>query len=152
MNFWDNTHPLATDNLRLYQELVPSSGNCPTMQGECMRASGKIAYDWYNNGWGCNNWSGAVVFLRNHLEKLADHRTPAEFNAFNRALSRAHNFSHGERADISDELADETVTAIVAFVTQCVLDTPVPMANVLDMYNFSEPAARDEDDFEDSDY
>lgn len=149
MNFWDNDHPLAADNTRLYDELVPSSGSCTTMQGELIRAAGKIGYDWYNNGWGCNNWSGAVVFLRKFVPDFASKRTEAEAEAFRKALSVAHGYSHGERCNIADERADEVVTTIIAYVVQCVLDNPTPVANTRDMYDFSEKAARWEEDDED---
>jgi len=146
MNFWDNDHPLAADYQRLYDELVPSSGNCATMQGEMIRAAGKIGYDWYNNGWGCNNWSGAVVFLRKFSDEFAQKRTEVEKAEFRKALSIAHGYSHGERCNIADEKADAVVTTIIAYVVQGVLDNSAPVANTRDMYDFSETHACWEDD------
>lgn len=149
MNFWDNTHPLAADYQRLNDELVPAMGNCATMQGEMIRATSKIGYDWYNNGWGCNNWSGAVVFLRKFLPEFAGKRTEAETTEFRKALSVAHGYSHGERCNIADEKADAVVTTIVAYVVQCVLDNSSPTANTRDMHDFSEPNARWEEEDDD---
>lgn len=148
MNFWDQTHPLSADNERLFEQLVPGSGNCATLQGECLRAASKIGYDWYNNGWGCNNWSGAVVFLREHAMILAAKRTEQERAEFLKALRFCDNFSHGERVTCSDEDADKEVTVIAAFVTQCCLDNPEPIVNTLDMLDFREPDApyEEEDD------
>lgn len=151
MNFWDQNHPLAADNTRLYDELVPSSGNCPTLQGEMMRAAGKIGYDWYNNGWGCNNWSGAVVFLVKHADEISQKRTEVEKAEFHKALSVAHDYSHGERCNISDERADVVVTAITTYIVQGVLDNPTPIANTRDMYDYSEKAAHDYNDDDDYD-
>lgn len=148
-NFWDNTHPLSKDNERLYEELVPGSGNCDTLQGELLRAASKIGYDWYNNGWGCNNWSGAVVFLQDHAMTLAAKRTEAERKSFQLALQVAGSYSHGERCDLRDEFVDKVVTTIAAFVTQNILDNPTPIANSLDMWDFSEPDVRWEEDEED---
>lgn len=149
MNFWDETHPLTEANTRLFNELVPSSGKCDTLQGECLRAASKISYDWYNNGWGCNNWSGAVVFLLRNGQVLASQRTERERAAFVQALSDVRYYSHGERATISDERADELVTTIQAFVVQTILDNPTPIANTVDMWSLSEPDARQWDDEDD---
>ena len=149
MNFWDKTHPLAAAAGRLFEQLVPASGKCDTLQGECLRASSKIGYDWYNNGWGCNNWSGAVLFLFEHAETLANKRTPAEYIAFEKALNVAHGYSHGESVDISDDRADAIVTAIHAFIVQCVLDNPVAIANEADMWDLREPDAPYEEEEED---
>ena len=152
MNFWNEDHPLSADNTRLFGELVPSSGSCPTVQGECLRAASKIGYDWYNNGWGCNNWSGAVVFLRRHANGLAQNRTDDERLAFRSALSDAHEHSHGERVSISDERADAVVTLIQAYVVQCILDNPVLIPNSLDMWELSEPDAPYEEEDEEDDF
>jgi hypothetical protein len=147
-NFWNNDHPLAADNTRLYEQLVPQSGSCATVQGELLRAASKIAYDWYNNGWGCNNWSGAVVFLRTVVPKFALKRTPEEERAFDDALSTAYYYSHGEPCGISDVAADDVVTTIVAYVVQCVLDHPDLQPNTRDMYDMSEA---DDNDWSDED-
>lgn len=152
MNFWDNSHPLAKDNERLYDELVPSSGNSTTMQGEMLRAAGKIGYDWYNNGWGCNNWSGSVVFLGRFADDFAQKRTAEEKAAFKKAIHAVHDYSHGEPADISDEKADELVTTIMAYVVQNVLDNPAPVANTRDMYDFQEDAYEGDDEDDESRY
>lgn len=69
-NFWDGDHPLTEIAKAKHSELVPMSGNCQTFQGELLRCSSRIEYDWYNNGWGCNNWSGAVMFLTNKFREL----------------------------------------------------------------------------------
>lgn len=142
MNFWDQTHPLSADSTRLCAELVPTVGKCDTLQGELLRASTRIAYDWYNNGWGCNNWSGAVAFLMRlpHWE-LSDKRTDEERAEFLSALQAAHQFSHGERVTIDDDEADQIVTTIHAFVVQNILDNPTPFANSIDMLDLTEPTA-----------
>ena len=48
---------------RIWEELVPREGNCDTVAGEMIRATGRLRYDFYNNGMG-NNTSGALKFLR----------------------------------------------------------------------------------------
>lgn len=149
MNFWDQTHPLSADYERLFEQLVPVNGKCETLQGECLRAATKIGYDWYSNGWGCNNWSGAVVFLREHAMVLAAKRSEEERAEFIAALRFCDNFSHGERVTCRDEDADKKSTVITAFVTQCCLDNPERIVNTLDMWDFSE---LDDAPFEDDDY
>lgn len=139
-NFWDNTHPLSAQASELYSELVPSSGNCQTLQGELLRASSKIGYDWYNNGWGCNNWSGAVIFLRDHISDLPNTvAEESERQEFFSALRLVHQYSHGEPCGISDEAADRLVTTIHEYVVKKVMATWQPIPNKLDMWDFSEP-------------
>ena len=141
-NFWDQTHPLSAKAEELYQELVPTMGNCETLQGELLRASSKISYDWYNNGWGCNNWSGAVIFLRDHIADLpitlGEEKPAQDFHA---ALREVHGYSHGEPADISNTRADRLVTDIHNYVVRKILANPDPIPNTLDMWNFGEPDA-----------
>lgn len=149
MNFWDHTHSLAAEYDRLSDTLVPGSGKCDTMQGELIRAASRIGYDWYNNGWGCNNWSGSVVFLGRFADDFAQKRTDAEKAAFKKALKGVHDYSHGEPVDISDEKADELVTTVVAYVVQNLVDNPAPVANTRDMFDFQEPAYEGEDDEDD---
>lgn len=140
-NFWDQTHPLSQQAEQLFEQLVPDVGNCDSLQGELLRASSKISYDWYNNGWGCNNWSGAVVFLRDHIGDLPvlamEESNRQEF--FN-ALRAVYDFSHGEPVGpASDQTIEQWVTAIHEYVVSKVLVNPAPVANTLDMWDLSEP-------------
>lgn len=153
MNFWDQEHPLSTKYNTLFEELVPVMGKSDTLQGELIRAVSKINYDWFNNGWGCNNWSGAVVFLQDNINFLTQNRGEVESKEFIDALRNVKYFSHGERVTISDERADELVTVIAAFVVQSVIDNPLPIDNEVDMLDLGEPDApyeeEDEEYFDD---
>jgi hypothetical protein len=60
--YWDHNGKFQTLQDQLFQQLVPASGKCNTVEGELLRAASKIYYDYYNNGFG-NNWSGAWNFL-----------------------------------------------------------------------------------------
>lgn len=62
LSFWNNDHPLMTEYQYLAEIHIPSYGPCELNVGECLRAASKIAYDFYNNGFG-NNWSGAYNYL-----------------------------------------------------------------------------------------
>lgn len=150
-SFWDKTHPLSADADRLFEQLVPSSGSCTSLQGELVRAASKIGYDWYNNGWGCNNWSGAVVFLERYAAVVSGKRTKEETELFERALAVVRDYSHGESVDISDPRAERMVTIIHAYVVQGCLDMPVLIPTVLDMWELQEPDAPYETDEEDDD-
>lgn len=145
-NFWSQTHPLANKSEELFEQLVPASGNCTTLQGELLRASSKIGYDWYNNGWGCNNWSGAVVFLRDHIADLPIMHADAKSDEFHNALREVYQYSHGEPADISDGRADQLVTTIHEYVVSKVLANPTPIPNDKDMWDFSESDYVPDDD------
>lgn len=138
MNFWDQDHPLSAAADEMFTKLVPPSGVCSTVQGECLRAAAKINYDWFNNGWGCNNWSGAVVFLQEHAEQFAQKRTDAERAEFNKALRAVSKFSHGETVTIGDSRAEALVTTIQAYVVQNNLDNPVLVANEKDMWDLTQ--------------
>jgi hypothetical protein len=63
--YWDNNGPRQADYDRLVKELVPASGKADTREGELLRASGQLGYDFYNNGGG-NNVSGGLRFLKEH--------------------------------------------------------------------------------------
>lgn len=149
-NFWDKTHQLSAQAEELYEKFVPAAGTCDTLQGELLRASSKIGYDWYNNGWGCNNWSGAVVFLKEHISDLPEMAEDSDSSVFHDALNQVHEFSHGEPVRISDARADQLVTHIHEYVVKKILANPLPIPNTLDMWDFSEPDyVPDEEDFPD---
>lgn len=146
MNFWDKSHPLSIAANSQYDALVPSMGKCSTLQGELLRASSKIGYDWYNNGWGCNNWSGAVVFLRKNASVLSFKRTVEERDAFEKALNVVHDHSHGESVSITADEAERVCTVIHEFVVQNNIDNPELKLNMVDMLDLREPDARWEED------
>ena len=150
-NFWNEDHPLSKDHSNLYDLLVPTSGHCDSIQGELIRASSKIQYDWFNNGWGCNNWSGAVVFLRKFLKTLPIQQSAEVMNNFYLSLSAASSQSHGEPMYFD---AGNLVTKIHEVVIQSLLDNPTLIVNVDsdDMYDFQEDDYREDPDYEYSDY
>ena len=52
-SYWDGTGKYQDVNTVLYKELVPSSGEAPTIHGEIVRAFNKLFYEYCNNG-NCN--------------------------------------------------------------------------------------------------
>jgi hypothetical protein len=144
-NFWDHTHPLSEAYDRLNKELIPASGNCDSLQGELLRAASHIGYDWYNNGWGCNNWSGAVIFLQRFFNVLPNQPSnDIEISRkLNISLSWVYDYSHGEPSPEMESkngnLAEDHITIIVEIIVQSILDNPARIINTRDMFDFQEP-------------
>lgn len=137
-NFWDGNHPLTEKSNGLYDDLVPDEGNCGSLQGELLRASTKISWDWFNNGWGCNNWSGAVIFLREMTAQLPNRPAVETMDKLANLLSYAYEYSHGQPAPRNEERAEEVVTGIHEIIVQAIIDNPELVPNIHDMYDFSE--------------
>lgn len=135
---------------KLWSELVPRSGKCDTVNGELLRAANKICYDYYNNGWNCNNWSGAVIYLRNHFFCADDPNGEAGSDRLRDALNHAYLYSHGELYEDEDRSVDysqQDVRAAACFaIMKEVLDWieahPEPKKNEVDIYDLSEPDVR----------
>jgi hypothetical protein len=66
MRYWDNTGRYEVEANEL-QTLIPAMGQCATHKGELWRATTKIYWDYYNNGFG-NNWEAPAAFLMDHVE------------------------------------------------------------------------------------
>lgn len=151
LTFWAGDHPLTEAGNVLSDKLVSEDGHCDTLQGELLRAATKIHWDWFNNGWGCNNWSGPVVFLERHFKDLPVQPDISEHVAFLGALSYVREFSHGEPSPKNEDRADEVVTRLLETVVQSILDNPVPVPNKLDMYDLEERDYNDRDFGDDHD-
>ena len=65
MRYWDNTGRYEAEAAEL-QKLIPWEGKCDTFKGELWRATTKIYWDYYNNGFG-NNWEAPAAFLMDHV-------------------------------------------------------------------------------------
>lgn len=48
--YWDRTGQFEADYEKFWDELVPEDGKCATVQGELLRAAGRLYYRWYNDG------------------------------------------------------------------------------------------------------
>lgn len=53
--YWNKKGKYQDDFDRLYKELVPEFGESDTLNGEILRISSYLYYDFFNNG-GCNSW------------------------------------------------------------------------------------------------
>jgi len=59
--YWNNLGKMQNEYNAL-KEIVPKAGNAGSVEGEMMRAIGRVYYDYYQNGLKSNT-SGAVNFL-----------------------------------------------------------------------------------------
>ena len=149
--FWNEQHPLTKQASDLFDQLVPAEGTSNAVVGELLRASTRIGYDWFNNGWGCNNWSGAVNYIRQNVDELdLDAEVLAKLN---HELNYVYEFSHGEPAPHNEDRANYAVTAIHEIIVQGIRNTsPVDCNNnTVDMFDLSEddyvPEEEDYDDY-----
>lgn len=142
--FWSGNHPLTAIANNKFGELVKSFGQSDSVQGELLRASTKISYDWFNNGWGCNNWSGAVVYIQQYFSTLPVLPDWEVIVKLTTALDSASCYSHGEPVGRGrDERIDQLVTTIHEIVVQSVLDNPTLLPNTVDMHTLAEEDYRD---------
>lgn len=79
---------LESRNEVLFNKLVPTEGNCPTIEGEVLRAINRIIYRYHNDGdlyfkeYGCETAGPAHAFLYNHTpEKIKNEVLTALDNA-----------------------------------------------------------------------
>lgn len=111
-SYWarEGNHQRTYDLLR--ERLVPASGPCDTVEGEMLRAVGKLYYEAFNNGWG-NNMSGSFHFLRARgvLDaEMVEH------------LAENANIDRGGHVD--EALMDRMVDAVVVRVRDTKVHTP----------------------------
>jgi len=148
--FWDQNHPLSEQSEALYNKLVAGSGNSDSLQGELLRASMKINYDWFNNGWGCNNWSGAVRFIQEKFKTLTKQPEKAVVDELMKELDFVLGYSHGESHDL--EFGGSTcasVTKIHEIIVKAIFVNHQLIENTEDMYEYQEAAHYESHDYDD---
>ena len=126
------------------EALVPLMGKCDTLEGELVRASSKIYWDLYNNGFG-NNWSGAYNFLEQYADMLG----------ISEALEAIAYYRCGRIANYGKAALYEAVEVIADKVTEYVIaQNGVFQPNDVDMLDFSEEEdyGNDTDDDDSVDY
>lgn len=137
--YWNGTGKYP-QHQALSDALMPFMGKADTVEGELIRASSKIYYDLYNNGFG-NNWSGAWNYLN---------KSPVQ--GINKALAELSDYRCGGlvvsgRDDALYGAVEALVDAVVEYVLAKAGEyTP----NDVDMLNLSEddyyPEYDDEED------
>jgi hypothetical protein len=126
---------------KLWGELIPDSGAAQTLEGELMRASSRLYYDYYNNGMG-NNTSGAENFIRNFGDKSM---------RMQKALAAIHPFTRGQTPERSEEPAVAAALEVIVELTmrQILAANGNYHPNPGDMFDYSErddPYPDEEDD------
>lgn len=134
--FWNNKHELCEESERLGSELMPISGNCETIEGELYRASSRLSYDYYNNGF-CNNWSGALEFLARHdMVTVREHSVLCPY--------RFGNLYESDMGFYEDDCPlQQALVAIHERVIERVLEKEgnlTPNTQNVDMFDFQERA------------
>jgi|694.fasta_scaffold00172_57 hypothetical protein len=119
-----------------YESLVPPAGICETEEGEMLRASAKLYYDYYNNGM-CNNTSGPAKFLMIMDEKYGWGLT----NELHKIYSNSNNEGYGE---VNLELELEAVVDKVLEHINVNADTP----NTQDMWDCGDEDVTFEDEYD----
>jgi len=76
-SYWDESSPYFQEYQDYWQELVPQMGEATTLQGELLRCASRIAYDYYNNGFG-NDKEDETMFLEKHSAKFKPHMANPE--------------------------------------------------------------------------
>lgn len=123
--FWSRKSPLSAESERLHALLVPPEGKCETLEGELIRASSRIYYDYYNNGFG-NNWSGAFKFLDEHLGLKRTERNLLKSYARGRMVSR-NRFNTDDRIPVAlEEICGRVVQKILDMEKNKIAFTPNP--------------------------
>ena len=123
-----------------YPELVPYEGKCDTVEGEMLRATAKLYYDYYNNGM-CNNTSGPALYLMVKNDEL-------KLGVKDQIAIIYHNSNNAGYGTVNLEVElEQLCDAVLEYIGEH-SGTP----NTKDMYDYQEDDFRedeDEDDYED---
>jgi hypothetical protein len=105
-SYWSSSNPAdyKKEYHELFDKLVPSMGNCLTIEGELLRAVSRIGHDYYNNGFG-NVWSSTHAYLRDF--KKNNPEIAGDMNTGN-SLSALAPYKYGRmlpayKANLSDD-------------------------------------------------
>lgn len=63
-SYWDHKGEEQKEHERLWDKYIPAKGASEYLETELFRASNRLQYDYYNNGWGCNNKTPELHFLQ----------------------------------------------------------------------------------------
>lgn len=88
--YWSGDSDLQNEYEDYYSQLVPSMGEADTIQGELLRNISRVAYDYYNNGFG-NDKSDEMEFLKNNSSKFLQFmKDPKNFKRFDDIYSEIY--------------------------------------------------------------
>jgi len=105
--YWDHTSRFHEEYQDLWNELVPAQGEAPTLQGELLRNMSRIAYDYYNNGFG-NDKKDEALFLEGHSNLFKPYMTdPKNWDKFFNEYEEIHFGDYDEMWKEAEEEARE---------------------------------------------
>jgi hypothetical protein len=107
----------------LWHALVPAAGHAPTVQGEVIRASGRIGHELLEMGG--VNWDEDYRVMLAHLPVLLTLGVPLHDAALARARESARRLSTGRHTRDSERHVTELQQAAVAWVS--LNTTPIPL-------------------------
>jgi hypothetical protein len=120
-----------------YPELVPYEGKCDTVEGELLRATAKLYYDYYNNGM-CNNTSGPALYLMVKNDEL-------KLGVKDQIAIIYHNSNNAGYGTVNLEVElEQLCDAVLEYIGEH-SGTP----NTTDMYVYQEDDLREDEDEED---
>jgi hypothetical protein len=138
-SFWANNHPLKDRKDALWDNLIPEADQAETLEGECLRAACRLAYDGFNNGF-CNNYSGAVKFLMEHF----DH---PDMKAIGEWLVETANCTYS-----NSTMGLTAADFLVQEVVKSILDDQELRPNTEDFFSYNDPEFYPEEDEDDDWY
>ena len=141
--YWSEKGKYQQEADELYNQLVPDSDNCDTLEGELLRAITKLNYDAHNNGF-CNNTSGPINFLINNVKLLEpiDCEIVTALKTI-RPATNTGNYAPKYLYEATIPALDLTIDIIVQYIISKQGNyTP----NTIDMYDYSDPDFYNESD------
>jgi hypothetical protein len=122
--YWIGAAPEAKENNRLWEKLVPGSGEAETPHGELLRAINRLQYDRYNNGFGNGPFT---EFNNTLLENEANIKKfmgdPSKFDEFEREFEDINLGKDVVDTWAGDSLMDDVMDGVVAYVSSVDTET-----------------------------
>ncbi len=129
--FWSGTSDLQQDNDALFAALVPPMGPALTPHGELLRATTRIYYDRYNNGFGNGPFEHEMSVIEKAAPGMieAGHLARSDFTAFEiafRSTGLGERSLHGADWE-GDKPMEQLLRAVVRYAKE--VDARVPAAD-----------------------
>jgi hypothetical protein len=137
--YWNNKGTYQSEYEVLDKKLVPAAGPAETLGGEILRASGRLYYDAYNNGF-LNNTSGALNFLRQEWAS----KFPVDITeeVFNLLATKVNTGDYSDLCEKTEEALEQLADATIKWI----LDNPEESRNPspCDLFSYQDEAERDD--------
>jgi hypothetical protein len=138
--YWNHSGKYQALSDKLMDELVPSQGKADTFGGELLRASGRIYYDAYNNGF-LNNTSGALNFLQEWCP------CPNLMEALRHLESKVNTGGYSDITSTTEKVLEDMVDFVVSWVDANPEKASQP--NEVDLFEYQQDDYEEEPDEDD---